>query len=131
MNNNNNNNNYQLLLNPKDSNLSRIASEVAKDSSNTLDFGTIATESFILDYNRLRFLNANKELKLRGIFLTKGYRLQFYIRSKNLLVYPFLLQNMDYTLRDIPDIIHFNNYLRSCVETEVDKLEVNKQHSHY
>ena len=125
-----NNNNYQLLLNPKDSNLSPIAREVAKDSSNTLDFGTIATESFILDYNRLRFLNANKELKLRGIFLTNGYRLQFYIRSKNLLVYPFLLQNMDYTLRDIPDIIHFNNYLRSCVETEVDKLEVNKQHSH-
>lgn len=126
----NNNNNYQLLLNPKDSNLSPIAREVAKDSSNTLDFGTIATESFILDYNRLRFLNANKELKLRGIFLTNGYRLQFYIRSKNLLVYPFLLQNMDYTLRDIPDIIHFNNYLRSCVETEVDKLEVAKQHSH-
>ena len=125
-----NNNNYQLLLNPKDSNLSPIAREVAKDSSNTLDFGTIATESFILDYNRLRFLNANKELKLRGRFLTNGYRLQFYIRSKNLLVYPFLLQNMDYTLRDIPDIIHFNNYLRSCVETEVDKLEVNKQHSH-
>lgn len=124
------NNNYQLLLNPKDSNLSIIAREVAKDSSNTLDFGTIATESFILDYNRLRFLNANKELKLRGIFLTNGYRLQFYIRSKNLRVYPFLLQNMDYTLRDIPDIIHFNNYLRSCVETEVDKLEVTKQHSH-
>lgn len=90
------------------------------DPDNSLRLNAKSIEDLTSQLAALRFLNPNKELKIRGNCKTEAVEVSYYLHTNNLTIFNMFINNHHYKTTKFLTANHFTEYVASCFQSEAD-----------
>jgi hypothetical protein len=99
---------------------------ITVNPDNSLQNNANSIEDLVKHLTTLRFLNPNKDLRIRGKCKTDAGTVTYYIHSNNLTIFSMIIANHHYANTNFTKSLHFNEYVASCIQSEADDSLLNE-----